>query len=259
MAVDRADVGEAELLEERATGSSHAGHQAVRPARAGAERLGQGAREAVGDLLQRDERCVGVEPRQVFRHRPDRRGDRHLVVVEDDEHPPLLGAGVVHRLVGHAGRDRPVADHRHHVAGRLAEVARHGEAEARRDRGRGMRRAEGVVGALAALGEAGQPAALPQRADAAAAPGDDLVRIALVADVPDQLVVGRVEDRVDRHGQLDHPEARAEMPAGLRHHRDQLLAQFVRDGGELGVRHAAQVGGAVHAVEQRGLRAIGLG
>jgi hypothetical protein len=36
----------------------------------------------------------------------------------------------------------------------------------------------------------GQPAALAERADPVAAAGDDLVRIGLVADVPDQRVAG---------------------------------------------------------------------
>lgn len=49
-----------------------------------------------------------------------------------------------------------------------------------------MRRAERIVVAFAALGEAGQAAAGAQRADAVAPAGEDLVRIGLVADVPDQ-------------------------------------------------------------------------
>ena len=57
-----------------------------------------------------------------------------------------------------------------------------------------MRRAERVVFALGALGEAGQAAALAQGADAVAPAGQDLVRIGLVADVPDQPVVRRVEE-----------------------------------------------------------------
>ena len=61
-----------------------------------------------------------------------------------------------------------------------------------------MGRAEGVVFALGAFGEAAEAAALAQSADAVAAPGQDLVRIALMADIPDQLVMRRVEDRVDR-------------------------------------------------------------
>ena len=65
-----------------------------------------------------------------------------------------------------------------------------------------------------ALGEAGKPAFLAQRADAVAAAGQDLVRIGLVADIPDQPVVRRVEDVVQRDRQLDDAEAGAEMAAG---------------------------------------------
>ena len=59
-----------------------------------------------------------------------------------------------------------------------------------------------------------------KRAHALAPAGEDLVRIGLMADIPDQLVVGRVEDIVQRHGQLDHAEAGAQMPAGHRHDID---------------------------------------
>ena len=44
---------------------------------------------------------------------------------------------------------------------------------------------ERIVLALGALGETGQPAALAQRTDTIAAAGEDLVRIGLVADIPD--------------------------------------------------------------------------
>ena len=90
-----------------------------------------------------------------------------------------------------------------------------------------MRRAERVVLALGALGEAGQAAALAQRADAVAPAGQDLVRIGLVADVPDQPVARRVEDVVERDRQLDDAEAGAEMAAGDRDGVDGLGAQLV--------------------------------
>ena len=50
--------------------------------------------------------------------------------------------------------------------------------------------AERIVFAFGPLGESGKPAALPKRAHAIAPAGQDLVGIGLVADVPDQLVVG---------------------------------------------------------------------
>ena len=90
-----------------------------------------------------------------------------------------------------------------------------------------MRGAERIVFALGALGEAGQSAALAQGADAVAAVGEDLVRIGLMADVPDQPVGRRVEHVVQRDRQLDDAEAGAEMAAGDRDRVDGLPAQFV--------------------------------
>src|SRR3546814_5557487 len=98
-----------------------------------------------------------------------------------------------------------------------AKVARHREAEAGRDRGRAVRRAEGVVDALLAAGESGEAAALAQGADAVAPAGEDLVRIALMRDVPDQLVPRRLEHVVQRGSQLDHAEAGTKVAAGHRH------------------------------------------
>ena len=107
------------------------------------------------------------------------------------------------------------------------EIARHRHAERGGDRGRGVRGAERIVFALGALGEAGQAAALAQRADAVAAAGENLVRIGLMADVPDQPVVGRIEDIMQRNGELDHAEPGAEVTAGDRDSVDRLLSQLV--------------------------------
>ena len=75
-----------------------------------------------------------------------------------------------------------------------------------------MRGAERVVVALGALGETREAAALAQGADAVAPAGEDLVRIGLVADVPDQPVARGVEDPVQGDGQLDDAKAGARWP-----------------------------------------------
>ena len=90
-----------------------------------------------------------------------------------------------------------------------------------------MRGAERIVIALGAFGEARQAAAGAQGANAVAAAGEDLVRIGLVADVPDQAVARRVEDVVEGSGQFDHAEASAEMSTGYRNRIDGFLTQFV--------------------------------
>ena len=113
-----------------------------------------------------------------------------------------------------------------------------------------MRRAEGIIFALATLGEARQAAAGAQRADAVASAGQDLVRITLVANVPDQAIVRGVEYIMDRGGQFDHAEARAQMPAGDRYRRNHFLAQFVGQLAQLGRFQLTQVCRGLDGVQQ---------
>ena len=105
--------------------------------------------------------------------------------------------------------------------------------------------AEGVVLALVALREARQAEVLAQRRHALAAAGQDLVRIGLVADVPDDAVVRGVEHVVQRDRQLDGAEVGRQVAAGFRDRFEQELAQFVGQRGQLGARQLAQVGWVV--------------
>ena len=75
-----------------------------------------------------------------------------------------------------------------------------------------MGRAERVVFALGSFREARQPVSLAQGADAVPPPGQDLVGVSLMADVPDDPVVGRVEEIVKRHRKLDHAETAPRCP-----------------------------------------------
>ena len=113
-----------------------------------------------------------------------------------------------------------------------------------------MADAEGIVGALAALGEAGNAAMHAQAIHAFTASGQHLVRVALVADVPDQAVLRRIEDSVQGDGQLDGAEVGRQMAAGLRHGVDQEGAQFGRQLRQLLAFKPAQIGRAVDGFKQ---------
>ncbi len=252
VAVDRPDVVEADLLEQRAAADDDAAAIFLGLPGALVHELGKMLGELLGVVAQRQPGLARRETREISGQRADRRGDRHVVVVEDDDEPRLQRAGVVHRLVSHARRHRAVTDHRDDGIVAALEVARHGHAEAGGDRGRGMRGAERVVLALRALGEARQAAALTQGADAIAAPGEDLVRIGLMPDVPDQTVARRVECVVQGDRQLDDAETRPEMAAGYRNRADHLRPKFVRQLTEIARVQPAQIFRGLDLVEQRG-------
>jgi hypothetical protein len=150
VAVDGADIGKAQFLEERAA-DGRGLEQFLGPPRAFLEGFGQERHRALGRRLQLLERRAGVKAREVGGHRARGRRDGHLVVVQDDDQARAQVARVVHRLVGHAARERAVADHGNGVAmaggAVAAELAGEGEAERGRNTCRRMRGAERVIGA----------------------------------------------------------------------------------------------------------------
>jgi hypothetical protein len=109
---------------------------------------------------------------------------------------------------------------------------------------------EWVVFALGPLGEAGEAAALAQRANAVAAGGENLVRVGLMADIPDDPVARRVEHVMQRDGQFDNAQAGAEVAAGHRNRRNGFLAQFVGEPTQLVLGQPAQISRHVNPVEK---------
>ena len=157
VAIDRPDIVEAQLLEQGAA-HRHAARELVGLVRGIVQRGGQFPRKAPGEIAQLEERARGDQPREIGRQPAHRRGNRHVVVVEDDDEAIARNARIVHRLIGHARRHRPVADHRNAAARLARQFGRNGKAQRGGNRGGAVRRAERIVEAFRALGEARQPA-----------------------------------------------------------------------------------------------------
>ena len=192
--------------------------------------------------------------RQVGAEGADAGADAHVVVVEHhDQLEIAVGAAVVERLEGVALLQRAVADHRHGLAPRVGLAAAPGEGEAHGggDAGAAVAGLDRVVGRLGGIGKARQALPLAQGGELLAAPGEQLVRIALVADVPDQLVAAvELVLGEQRQGQLDDAEAGAEMTAGASDRVDDEAAQVTGEGAQaLGV-HVLDVVRRAERVEQ---------
>ena len=141
--------------------------------------------------------------------------DGDAVVVEDDDD---VGFGEPHIVEGFESLtacERAVADDGDMFAGEVTlHLRRHGHAEGRRNRGGTMTGTEGVVGAFAHLGEAADAAVGAYGLEGFAPTGQNLMGVRLVSYIPDELVVGRVEDIVQGHGEFDGAEARCQV-AGM--------------------------------------------
>ena len=151
MAVDGADIGKPKRFEEGAA-DGHAFDQIFGAFGAFPEGFRQKRHRAFGGGFQILERGTCVELREVGRQGTDRRGDAHLVIVQDHKEPFVEMSRIVHSFEGHAGAHGPVADHGHCVTdafGReAAQITGDGEPKGRAYRGRTMRCSEGVVGAF---------------------------------------------------------------------------------------------------------------
>src|SRR4051812_34720071 len=107
----------------------------------------------------------------------NRRADRHLVVVEDDQQLRLPLANVVERLEAQPAHQRRVTDDDGDPLHAMAQVSGRGESLGDREARAGVAAVEDVVWRLAAPREAADPTELPQRAEALEPARQELVRV----------------------------------------------------------------------------------
>ena len=90
---------------------------------------------------------------------------------------------------------------------------------------------------------------LADRLQLLAPAGENLVGVGLMTYVPEDLVVRRVQQRVQRYGQLARAEIGAEVTADLPHSVDDVLAHLLGELREFLLGERLEVLGAVYAVD----------
>ncbi len=249
MAIDRTEVVKAEFLEQR-TRHEHA-LGVFFPAFEEAPKEPVAAQTAFGAFAHGVERAAGHQAREHLRQGADVLADRHLVVVEDHQQIRIEIATVMQRFVCHAAGQTAVADHRDDLACVPFALCRKRHAERGGNRCGRMADAEGIELAFLAFGKRCEAILLLDRGNAIAAASEDLVRVALVTDIPDQPVGRRVVKVMQGHGQFDHAQAGAEMTAGGSDRFDQVLAQLACDLRQFVFVEFAQVGRRIDFCEAR--------
>src|SRR5260370_24467748 len=154
--------------------------------------------------------------------------DAPFVVVEDGDKSLGSVRQVVQGLKGNAVGQCGVADDGHYVFIAAATVTRRANSERSRKSGARM---SGAVAVMLALGAHRKAAQAPRAADGAKAVppvGQQFVHIDLMAYVPDKFVLRRLESVMERDGQLDHAQIRAEMAAIPGQAFDEFQANLLR-------------------------------
>ena len=158
--------------------------------------------------------------RQILRHRPDVLVDGPTVVIEEhDEVSPEI-AGAIQSFERLAARECAIAEHGNDGVLLPVQIARERHAERRRNRRARMPDTECVVGRLETVGKPCDAALGAKRRKPIPTSREDLVRIGLMSDIPDELIRRKIKNVIERERQLHCTKARREMTAGLRHMLD---------------------------------------
>ena len=122
------------------------------------------------------------------------------------------------------------------------KIAGHGHSQGSGERCARVAGSERIVFALGAEHEAIQPARLANCLKAIQPPGQNLMDVGLVAHIEEELVLGRIEDRVQRQRQLHHSQIGTQVTTGLRQSLNQEFADLRRQLFHLGEIQALQIG-----------------
>ena len=110
--------------------------------------------------------------------------------------------------------------------------------------------AEAVVLALTALGKAGDSAALPQGREAVAPSGQQLMNIALMPHIKNQMILRRGEHPVNSERQLHRTEVGRQVPARFADLRNQVFPDLLRQRRHIRRGHFFQIVRAVDLPQQ---------
>ena len=174
-------------------------------------------------LLHAQPPAADSQARQLLRERAHVAGNGHAVVVEHHHERRVQTARVVQRFVAHAAGQRAVAHHSHDPVLFSPHIPRPRHAQGGGNGGGRVARVERVVFAFLPAGKAAQPVQLPQGGKVPASAGEQLMGVALVAHIENQLILRAVKHPMQRNGQLHRPQIGGQVPAVYRHGADDFF------------------------------------
>src|SRR5512147_1980777 len=110
---------------------------------------------------------------------------------------------------------------------------------------------ERIVFTFFPLTEPAQPAVLPQRMKLLPASSEKLMRITLIAGIPDDLVGGRIQEIMQRNRQFYDTQVRRQVSADGGHSTDNLLANFLGQGWKVIGGQPLQIGWTMNVLQNR--------
>ena len=136
MSINGAKVAKAQLLKHRAANGHMFQHlpRTLRPFLKWARQKRYGP---FGSSLKLLEGRSSIELTEIGRQSTNRRGNRHFIIVENDNHTFFQMTRIIHRLKGHASAHGAITNHGNGIANPMfrcaAQITRHRKPEGRRN------------------------------------------------------------------------------------------------------------------------------
>ena len=170
---------------------------------------------------------AGCDVNQILAQSSDTVVDSHIVVVEDNQQVVGVGRGIVQPFEGQSSGHCPVADHGYYVAVVfLLQLRGDRHTHGCRNGVGGMSGNESVILTFSRVGETADSFEFPERMKSLPTSGQDFVPVSLMSDVPNDPVVGRIEDIMQGDGQFDSTEAGSQMAGVFRKYIYYVLPQL---------------------------------
>ena len=258
--IHRSEVLDAEILQQRAAGHQNCLEAVLCPPDALDRPVSRNRKLPQGifrDFLEISVPFARPQVRQIRAQTAHIPGYGHPVVIEDNDEVGLQVRCIVDRLVDHAARRGSIADDRNDRIILTCQIPRADNSESRGDRGGAVSGVKHVAAALRPLRKSGHTAQLPQRGEPLLASGQDLVRVGLMAHIPDQAVLLRVKSEMKGHRQLHHAKIRRQMSARYGQFFNQKLPDLLCQLRELIVRDLPDIARLINLLQYHRLTSCG--
>ena len=126
--IDGADIIKSEFFEQGSAGPETA-RIFFRAFGLVVEKFRQMGRQLFGGLANTAIGIARHQASQIGGHRACGRGNRHVIVIENDDQARMHGPCIVHGFIGHASRHGAIANHRNHGIVAMRQIAGDGHAQ----------------------------------------------------------------------------------------------------------------------------------
>ncbi len=176
--------------------------------------------------------------------------DGHVIIVQYNDKICFQLGRIIQCLVRHASGKGSISDHRNDAVLKALDIPGLNEPKPCGNGGGAVPGIKAVTVTLLSFGKTAHSPILAQHLESLPAPGKKLVGIGLMPYVPDDLVLRQVKRKMQRHGQLNRSQVRAQMTACLCYFLNQELTDFLRQRRIILTGYIFDIIGLVDIVEQ---------